>query len=95
MSSKFCKGWILALLAYVLAYWALLNLAFGFIYAIAVSVVLWAGLAGYKLYRLTSLRAYSTTAAEWDREAFGFWLGAMLSSIVLTALFLITPVGIG
>jgi hypothetical protein len=73
----------------------LLNLALTFIYIIAVAVLTWTAFAAYRLCRLTIQRANSATAAEWDREDFGFWLGAMLSSIVLAAVFLITPVRVG
>jgi hypothetical protein len=95
MRPKFWKGWIFALAAYALAYWAALNLALTFIYIIAAAMLAWTGFAAFRVCRLTTQKAYRATAPEWDREDFAFWLGATLSSIVLAALFLITPVRVG
>jgi hypothetical protein len=73
----------------------MLNLALALIYGIAAGMTMWIAFAGYRLFGLTREKAYRARAAEWDREDFGFWLGALLSSIVLTALFMITPIPVG
>jgi len=95
MRPKFWKGWLVALAAYALAYWALLNMSIFFVSLVGIALMAWAGFAGVRVWTLTKRRAYRRDAAEWDREDFGFWLGAVLSSVLLSALLLITPVRVG
>lgn len=92
MTPKFFKGCSVALIAYLVAFWALLNLAVLMLLAVASVVIAWLSFAGYRLWRLASAKAYRTEAAEWDREDFGFWLGAVVSSLAAIALLLMTPV---
>lgn len=95
MRPKFWKGWLFALTAYALAYWALLNLAVLFVCIVGTVLLAWTVFAGYRVFVLTRRKAYRHDAPEWDREDFGFWLGAVLSSIVLSVLLLISPVRVG
>ena len=95
MITKFWKGCAFASLVYVFGYFSALNLALSWLYAIGAVMFAWITCAAYRVYRLTMRKAYRPDAAEWDREDFWFWLGAVLSSLVLTGLFLITPVRVG
>jgi hypothetical protein len=92
MTPKFFKGCSVALIAYLVSIWALLNLAVLMLLATASVVIAWLSCAGYRLWRLASTKAYRPEAAVWDREEFGFWLGAVVSSLAAIALLLRTPV---
>ncbi len=95
MRPKFWKGWLFALTAYALAYWALLNLSISILCLLGAALLVWTGFAGYRVLGLMRRKAYRSDAAEWDREDFGFWLGAVLSSVLLSLLLLMTPVRVG
>jgi hypothetical protein len=95
MRPKSWKGWLVALAAYALGYWALLYVSIFFVSFVGIAVLAWTGFAGFRVWTLTKRRAYRRDAAEWDREDFGFWLGAVVSSVLLSALLLITPVSVG
>jgi hypothetical protein len=92
MRTKFWKGCLVALTAYALGYWALLDLSMLFLLFHRDCVLAWSAFADFRIWSLARREAYRPDAAEWDREDFGFWLGAVLSSVLLSALFLVTPV---
>lgn len=95
MATKFWKGCAFASVAYILGYLALLNFALSWLYAIEAVMFAWITFAAYRVCGLTMRNAYRPDAADWDREDFRFWLGEVLSSVVLAAFFLITPVRVG
>ena len=70
---------------YSLGYWALLNVSIFFVSLVGIALLAWTGFAGFRLWTLAKRRAYRPDSAEWDREDFGFWLGAVLSSVLLSA----------
>jgi hypothetical protein len=44
----------------------------------------WFTFVAYRFFALIMQTAYLPDAAEWDREDFGFWLGAWVSSFLLS-----------
>ncbi len=63
-------------------------------YSIAAAMAVWTAFSAYRLFSLMRLKGYRAAAAECDREDSGFWLGAILSSVILSVLFLFTPTGV-
>jgi hypothetical protein len=92
VQGKFYKAGGFTLGGYLLLWWMTLQLRPAVMAFVGSALLIWSIFCSWRLLRGIRRQHYRANAAAWDREAFGFNLGAVVATAVLIPAYLLTPV---